>query len=86
MFDRLKAIVKRALTPRPPMYVGLPSKGIYHLETCTYGRRIRRGVAFATQSQASDAGFAPCMVCQPDRHPYDRSEWVPDFWESREWD
>jgi methylphosphotriester-DNA--protein-cysteine methyltransferase len=86
MFERLRAYIKKALAPPPSVYVGHWSEKIYHLETCDYGRKIRRGRYFVLQSQAVKAGFRPCMVCQPDRKPYDRHEWVPDFWERRESD
>lgn len=53
---------------------------IYHLKSCTFARRVVRPWCLSTQRQAANAGYKPCKVCMPDRHPYRSGEWVPDVW------
>ena len=73
---------KRKLAQLWNLYIGSRhnrKESIYHRWDCDFGGMIRyRGQLFKSQSQAIKAGYRPCKVCQPDRHPYSNEEWVPN--------
>lgn len=78
---------KRKLAQLWNLYIGSRhnlKENIYHRWDCDFGGMIRRrGRLFNSQSQATEAGYRPCKVCKPDRHPYNSEEWVPDFWHNQ---
>ena len=79
MFGFLRSLAAMFLSKREQakldnLYIGLRHRtrdDIYHRWDCEYGGRIGfRGYLFKSRSEAMAAGFRPCKVCKPDRHPY----------------
>ena len=60
------------------LYIGLRHRhrdDIFHRWDCEYGGKIGfRGRLFDGISEAFEAGYRPCRVCKPDRHPYTMDE------------
>lgn len=86
VFEALKSLFKRKprqAVPYRPVYIGNNQSGKYHRDDCEFAGMMRRGRRFLiNQEVATDEGFTPCKACQPDRNPYKRGEWTPDFWDS----
>jgi len=88
MFNRLRAIFKRMrqepVADRPPVYMGNKKSGLYHRNNYEYAMMMRKGRRILhTQHRATEEGYVPCKICQPDRNPFTSGEWTPDFWGDR---